>query len=83
MVVIYSITTAKSKLEDRGMTCMFPGYAQNHTGVTYRMLNICTKRVVLIRGVIWLEKTYREYVSRNFNNKADASIPQNEDKYYN
>ena len=58
MVVVRSIATVKEKLEDRGKTCMFLGYAQNHTGGTYHMLNLRPKRIVLSRTMIWLNKSY-------------------------
>ena len=54
MLVVCSIATVKSKLEDQGKTCMFLGYAQNHIGSTYHILNLCTKRIVLIRDIIWI-----------------------------
>ena len=60
MVVVRSISTLKAKLEDRGKTCMFLGYAQNHTGGTYRMLKLRTKIILLSHGVICLKKSYRE-----------------------
>jgi len=44
----------KSKLQDRGIKCMFVGYASNHAGNVYRMLNLKTKRVILSRDVRWL-----------------------------
>ena len=40
MRLVKSIATVKEKLEYRGKACMFLGYAQNHTGGTYRMLNL-------------------------------------------
>ena len=51
MGVVRSIATVK-KMEYRRMSCMFLGYAQNNTGGTYRMLNINTKRIILIREII-------------------------------
>ena len=33
---------------------MFVGYASNHAGNVYRMLNLKTKRVILSRDVRWL-----------------------------
>ena len=46
------------------MVCMLLGYAQNHTGGTYQMLNLCAKRIVLSYVVIWQKKpmvsTYKE-----------------------
>ena len=64
MVVVRSIATIKAKLGDRGKICMFLGYAQKNTDSTFRMLNIRTKLIVLSRDIIWLNKTYGEYVSR-------------------
>ena len=83
MGVVRSIATVKEKLEDRGKTCMLPGYAQNNTGVTYRMLNICTKCIVISCDFIWLNKNYGEYVSRKENTKANNYILQEEDDSYN
>ena len=60
MVVVRIIATVKSKLEYLGKTCMFLGYAQNHTGGTYRMLNLHTKHIVLSRDIIWIKKNYGE-----------------------
>ena len=64
MGVLRSIVNVKSKLEYQGMTCMFIGYAQNNKGGTYHMLNLHTKIIILSCDVIWLNKTYGEYVSR-------------------
>ena len=41
---------------------MFLGYAQNNTGGTFHMLNLHTKRIILSCDIIWLKKTYGEYV---------------------
>ena len=65
MVVVRSIATVKSRLEYQVMTYMFLGYAQNHIGGTYHMLNIRTKIIVLSCDVIWLNKTYCAYISKN------------------
>ena len=80
MVVVRIIATVKSKLEYLGKTCMFLGYAQNHTGGTYRMLNLCSKRIVLSRAVIWINKTYGEYVSRKESTNVDSYVLQEEDE---
>ena len=58
---------------------MFLGCAHNHTGGTYRMLNLRSKHVILSRDVIWLKKNYGEYVSRKENTMADSYVPQDED----
>ena len=62
---------------------MFIGYAQNHTGGTYRMLNLSKKLIIIIRDVICLNKKYGEYVSRKENNKLASYILQDKDRSYN
>ena len=78
MVFLRRNPTVKSNLEDQGVTCIFLGYAQNHTGGIYLMLNLRTKRIVLIRDVIWLNKTYGEYISRKETTKMTSYILQDE-----
>ena len=58
-------------------------YAQNHADGTYCKLNICTKCIVLSPDVIWLNKTYGEYVSRKENTKVDTYILKDEYESYN
>ena len=64
MRVLCSIVNVKFKLEYKGMKSMSIVHAQKHIGGTYHMLNLRTKNIVPIRNVIWLNKTYSEYVSR-------------------
>ena len=80
MKVVHSIIIVKSNLEDQIITRMFLEYSQNHVGSTYCMLNLCTKRIVISRGVIWLNKTYGEYISIKYHTKSDSSILQDEDE---
>ena len=47
--------TIKSKLGDRGIKCLFLGYAANHAGNVYRVLNLETKMVMISRDVKWLK----------------------------
>ena len=47
-----------SKIEDRGTTCMFVGYAINHDSAVYRMWNEETNRVIVSRDVIWLRRMF-------------------------
>ena len=58
MGVVRSIATIKAKMVCLGKTYMFLGYVKHHLGGTYCILNICTKRIILIHDVIWLNKTY-------------------------
>ena len=42
-LVMHTIFRIKVKLKYQGMTCIFIGFAQNHTGGRYQMLNIWKK----------------------------------------
>ena len=54
VVAIHEGKKMRSKLDNRGKTCMFVGYADDHTKDVYRFLNIHTKRIILSRDVRWL-----------------------------
>ena len=54
VVAIHEGKKMRSKLDNRGKTCMFVGYADDHTEDVYRFLNIHTKRIILSRDVRWL-----------------------------
>ena len=51
-------TKTTPKMDDRGITCMFVGYPDNHSGDAYEMLNWNTKRVLVTRDIIWLNRMY-------------------------
>ena len=48
----------KAKLDNRGKVCAMVGYANDHSGDVYRMLDINTKQIKTTRDVIWLNKPY-------------------------
>ena len=54
VVAIHVEKKMRSKLDNRGKTCMFVGYADDHTKDVKRFLNIHTKRTILSRDVRWL-----------------------------
>ena len=54
VVAIHDGKTMRSKLDNRGRTCMFVGYAEDHAGDIYRFLNIHIKRIIMSRDVRWL-----------------------------
>ena len=56
--------TIKNKLGNRGITCMFLGYAKDHAGNVYRMLNLQTRKVMLSRDIIWTNKMYADKVGK-------------------
>ena len=61
MVAIHEGEKMRSKLDNRGKTCMFVGYAEHHTGDVYRFLNIHTKRIIMSRDVRWLNIIWKHY----------------------
>ena len=51
----------KSKLANRGTTCLYLGNAETHiAGVAY-FIKLSTKRVIRSRGIKWLNKIFHEY----------------------
>ena len=51
----------RSKLDTRGRTGIFVGYADDHTGNVYRFINIQTKKIILSRDVQWLNSFCKQY----------------------
>ena len=49
-----------SATQDRGIKCIFLGYADDHSGDVYRFYNMRTGKMILSRDVIWVNKTYQE-----------------------
>ncbi|KAG7357827.1 reverse transcriptase RNA-dependent DNA polymerase [Nitzschia inconspicua] len=71
--IIRNIATVKPKLDDRGTPAMFLGYAKQHTGNVYRMLDLGTHKLRLARDVEWLSKSYQEYVTCPQNREDDGN----------
>ena len=63
VIAIHEGKKMRSKLDDRGKTCMFVGYADDHTNNVYRFLNIHTRWIILSRDVRWLN-TFRNNTKR-------------------
>ena len=61
VVAIHEGKKMRSKLDNRGKTCMFVGYAEDHAGDGYRFLNIHTKRIIMSRDVRWLNIVWKHY----------------------
>ena len=61
VVAIHEGKTMRSKLDNRGKTCMFVGYADDHSRDTYRFLNIHTKRIIMSRDARWLNIIWKHY----------------------
>jgi hypothetical protein len=51
----------QAKLSNRGTTCMFVGNTEHHSRDVYRMLNLTLNSIINSQGIIWLNKTYKEW----------------------
>ena len=61
VVAIHEGKKMRSKLDNREKTCMFVGYADDHSGDVHRFLNIHTKRIVMTRDARWLNIIWKHY----------------------
>ena len=58
--IVSNTGTISSATQDRGLKCIFLGYAEDHSGDVYRFYNMRTGKIILSRDVIWVNKTYQE-----------------------
>ena len=65
VVAIHEGKKMRSKLDNRGKTCMFVGYAEDHAGDVFRFLNIHTKRIIMSTDVRWLNIIWKHYRMRS------------------
>ena len=61
VVAIHEGKKMRSKLDNRGKTCIFLGYADDHAGDVYRFLNIHSKRIIMSRDARWLNIIWKHY----------------------
>ena len=61
VVAIHEGKKMRSKLDNEGKTCIFVGYADDHSGDVYRFLNINTKRIIMSRDARWLNIVWKHY----------------------
>jgi hypothetical protein len=57
IVARHSDKKIRSKLADRGNTVMFVGYSEFHEKDVYKFWHFETKKALISRNVIWLNKT--------------------------
>ena len=65
VIAIHEGKKMRSKLVDRGKTCMFVGYAEDHTKDVYRFMNIHTRRIIISRDVRWLNIIWKQYKKKS------------------
>ena len=84
-MAVIAITDGKkmrSKLDTRGRTGIFVGYADDHAGNVYRFINIQTKKIILRRDIQWLNSFWKEYKKRKDDSRklVDVFYSQEEDE---
>jgi hypothetical protein len=58
MDIVYDNQKIKSKLRNKGFSCIFVGYSNIHAEKVYKFYNYETKKIFLSRNVVWLNKMY-------------------------
>jgi Reverse transcriptase (RNA-dependent DNA polymerase)/Zinc knuckle len=56
--VVTLTSNMQPKLRDRGLNCMFVGYATDHAGDVYYMWNPKTNGVHVTRDIVWLKRMF-------------------------
>ena len=75
-------TKTTPKINDRGVQCMFVGYALNHPGDCYRMWDPKTGRVHETQDIIWLKRMfYEKSMKKNDIIVHQIEIEDTEDQY--
>ena len=69
--IVKTKTKQTAKMADRGIKCMMVGYANDHSGDTYEMLNWMTRKVMESRDIIWLNRMYFENNLNHEENKNE------------
>ena len=71
----------RSKLDTRGRTGIFVGYADDHAGNVYRFINIQMKKIILSRDIQWLNSFWKQEKKRKDDSKklVDEFYPNDED----
>jgi hypothetical protein len=65
IIARHSNKKVRNNLADRGNTVMFIGYSDTHEKDVYKFMNIATKKTMMSRDVIWLNKTYSEHMQNH------------------
>ena len=74
VIAIHEGKKMRSKLDDRGKTCMFVGYADDHSRDVYRFLNIYTKRIIISRDVRWLNIIWKNYRRKSIDARKQVEL---------
>jgi hypothetical protein len=62
IIARHSDKKVRNKLACRGNTVMLIGYSDTHKKDVFKFMNIATKKTMMARDVIWLNKTYSKHM---------------------
>ena len=74
VVTIHEGKKMRSKLDNRGETCMIVGYADDHVGDVYRFLNAKAKRIIMSRDARWLNIIRKHYKKKHNYTKRQVKL---------
>ena len=80
VITIHEGKKMRSRLDDRGKTCMFVGYADDHSKDVYRFLNVHTKRIIISRDVRWLNIIWKNYRRKSICARKQVELFLDEDE---
>ena len=60
----------RSKLDTRGRTGIFVGYADDNAGNVYRFINIQMKKIILSRDIQWLNSIWEQYKKKKMTQRS-------------
>ena len=83
IVVAKKHVNFKSKLKNKGLTCIFIGYQQKHPTGAYLLLNIKTRKFIISQDVNWMNKYYGEFMNIPKGEQQHINLDTNcFDKYF-
>ena len=74
VIAIHEGKKMRSKLDDRGKTCMSIGYADDHSRDVYRFLNIHTRRIIISRHMRWLNIIWKHYKKKSIYARIQVAL---------
>jgi len=77
--IMHDAKKIQGKLDNRSKISMFIGYAADHAGDTFKMLNVDTKRIWQSRDVHWLAPSLPAYVALQLAQLKTGKSDDNDD----
>jgi hypothetical protein len=78
IVARHSEKKIRKKLADRGNTVISVGYSEFNEKDVYKFLHLATKKALISRDVIWINKTYSDYMDITKVNYITTEVEEEE-----